>query len=223
PVRVEELVLKPRDEAKLAQLFERFNFKAWLKSLSGGAQAEAAARPMAGASARAAAPSSAPTAHQYQPGPAPERCYEVITSEAVLQEWAGKLEASELAAFDTETSSLDPFAARIVGLSFCLTPGCGNYVPLAHDYAGAPGQIPLERALEILRPWLENPRCGKLGQNTKYDQHVLANHGIRVAGIVHDTLLESYVLESHQRHDMDSLAQRVLGIKTISYDDVTGT
>ncbi len=223
PLHPEELVLKPRDEARLALLFERFNFKAWLKSLSEGAQVEAAARPMLGASARAAAPSSAPSAFEYAPPPAPPRHYEAVASEAALQEWAGKLQASELAAFDTETTGLDPFAARIVGLSFCLTPGQACYVPLAHDYAGAPQQIALERALEILKPWLENPQCGKLGQNSKYDQHVLANHGVKVAGIVHDTLLESYVLESHQRHDMDSLAQRVLGIKTISYDEVTGT
>jgi DNA polymerase-1 len=224
PVKVEALVMQPRDEAKLAQLFERFNFKAWLKSLSEEAQAGAGrTMTMRVASARAAAPSSAPTAHAYEPPPAPQRCYEIITDEQVLREWAQKLETSDLAAFDTETSSLDPFAARIVGLSFCLTPGCGNYIPLAHDYAGAPGQIPLERALAILRPWLESPANGKLGQNTKYDQHVLANHGVQVSGIAHDTLLQSYVLESHQRHDMDSLAQRVLGVKTISYDDVTGT
>jgi len=223
PVHPAELVLTTRDEARLAQLFERFNFKAWLKSLSEGAQADAAAGPMPAGNARTAAPSSAPSAHQYSPPPAPPRRYEAVTSEAMLQAWVQKLEASELAAFDTETTGLDPFAARIVGLSFCATPGSACYVPLAHDYAGAPPQIALERALDILTPWLENPRCGKLGQNSKYDQHVLANHGIRVAGIVHDTLLESYVLESHQRHDMDSLAQRVLGIKTISYDDVTGT
>ena len=224
PVHVEELVLKPRDEARLAQLFERFNFRAWLKSLSGQAQEDVPDAPRAtAANARAAAPSSAPSAQIFEHGAAPQRCYELVTTEAALQEWARKLEAAELAAFDTETTGLDPFAARIVGLSFCITPGCGNYVPLMHDYAGAPDQIGLGRALEILTPWLENPRCGKLGQNSKYDQHVLANHGIHVAGIAHDTLLESYVLESHQRHDMDSLAQRVLGIRTISYDDVTGS
>ncbi len=224
PVHVEELVLKPRDEASLAVLFERFNFRAWLKSLSGQAQDDAQDAPrVAGGNARAAAPSSAPSAQAFEHGTPPQRCYELVTTEAALQEWAGKLEAAELAAFDTETTGLDPFAARLVGLSFCITPGCGNYVPLKHDYAGAPDQISLERALDILRPWLENPRCGKLGQNSKYDQHVLANHGVRVAGIVHDTLLESYVLESHQRHDMDSLARRVLGIQAISYDEVTGT
>src|SRR2546430_7998919 len=96
-------------------------------------------------------------------------------------------------------------------------------LPLAHNYAGAPGQLGVERALAMLKAWLENEERKKLGQNIKYDQHVLANHGIVLRGIAHDTLLESYVLESHARHDMDSLASRHLGLKTLTYDEVTGT
>src|SRR5207244_6231443 len=107
--------------------------------------------------------------------------------------------------------------------SFSVNAGRAAYLPLAHDYAGAPGQLGVERALAMLKPWLENEERKKLGQNIKYDQHVLANHGIVLRGIAHDTLLESYVLESHARHDMDSLASRHLGLKTLSYDEVTGT
>jgi DNA polymerase-1 len=151
------------------------------------------------------------------------RDYQMICDEQELTKWLRALERAPLAAFDTETTSLDPLAARLVGVSLALEPGRAAYVPLAHEYAGAPAQIGVTRALELLRPWLEDARCPKLGQNSKYDQHVLANHGIFLAGVVHDTLLQSYILESHQRHDMDSLAQRVLGAQTISYDDVTGT
>jgi DNA polymerase-1 len=151
------------------------------------------------------------------------RNYETVSTEEELARWIGLLEAAPLVSFDTETTGLDPMTAQLVGMSFSVEAGRAAYVPLAHDYAGAPEQIGVERALAMLRPWLENPRAGKVGQNAKYDQHVLANHGVALAGFVHDTLLQSYVLESHQRHDMDSLAQRLLGAKTISYDEVTGT
>jgi DNA polymerase-1 len=107
-------------------------------------------------------------------------------------------------------------------MSFCIEPGSAAYLPLAHNYAGAPQQLGVDRALAVLRPWLESADRPKLGQNLKYDEHVLANHGVRLGGIVHDTLLESYVLESHLRHDMGSLAERHLQLATISYDDVTG-
>src|SRR5437879_12377155 len=113
--------------------------------------------------------------------------------------------------------------AKLGGMSFCVVAGRAAYLPLAHDYAGAPGQLGLEGALRMLKPWLENEARKKLGQNIKYDQHVLANHGVALRGIAHDTLLESYVLESHARHDMDSLASRHLGLKTLTYDHVTAT
>src|SRR5712672_215651 len=135
-----------------------------------------------------------------------ERRYETLFEEADLARWLKDLEAAEL-----------------VGMSFSVLAGRAAYLPLAHNYAGAPNQLGVERALAILKPWLESEKRKKVGQNIKYDQHVLANHGIALTGIEHDTLLESYVLESHARHDMDSLASRHLGLKTLTYDEVTGT
>ncbi|MFP5463050.1 MAG: DNA polymerase I, partial [Gammaproteobacteria bacterium] len=133
-----------------------------------------------------------------------------------------KISAAELTAFDTETTSLDPMAAKLVGMSFAVEPGEAAYLPLAHRNADAPAQLPLTEVLDKLRPWLESDKHAKLGQNLKYDAHVLANHGITLRGIAHDTLLESYVLESDKPHDMDSLARRHLGLTTISYTDVCG-
>jgi len=213
PLGVDELTLKARDDARLAELFARFGFKAWLRDVTSGSTPDAADPPAPALSNAAVVPVQAVTT----------RNYETVSTEEELARWIGVLEAAPLVSFDTETTGLDPMTAQLVGMSFSVEAGCAAYVPLAHDYAGAPEQIGVERALAMLRPWLENPRAGKIGQNAKYDQHVLANHGVALAGFVHDTLLQSYVLESHQRHDMDSLAQRLLGAKTISYDEVTGT
>jgi DNA polymerase-1 len=133
-----------------------------------------------------------------------------------------KLEAAPLACWDTETSSVDPFSAHLVGLAFSVTPGEAAYIPVGHRYPGTPAQLDERAVLERLKSWLEDPASLKVGQNGKYDRHVLANRGIVVRGVVHDTLLQSYVLESHQRHDMDSLAQRHLGAKTLLYEEVAG-
>jgi DNA polymerase-1 len=135
---------------------------------------------------------------------------------------AGALAAAELVAFDTETTSLDPMLARIVGLSLSVEPGHACYVPMAHDYAGAPGQLSVDEVLGRMRDWLEDPGARKVGQNLKYDMHVLENHGVRLAGVEHDTLLQSYVLEAHRSHDMDSLAARHLDRRTITYEEVAG-
>ncbi len=215
PFKMEELKLAPRDEKRLAELFARFGFKSWSKDATAGPGEE-----------RGPAPSSEPPASAPNVVPARpivERRYETLLTEDDLKRWLKDLEAAEFVAFDTETTSLDPMQARLVGMSFAAVPGRAAYLPLAHNYAGAPGQLGVEPALAILKPWLENARAKKLGQNIKYDQHVLANHGVRLSGIVHDTLLQSYVLESHARHDMDSLAERHLGVKTITYDEVTGS
>jgi DNA polymerase-1 len=204
PVKPEDLLPQTRGEAELSGLFQRFGFKSWLKD---PAQEGAAA--------------SAPAQAHSEPEPI-ERRYETILDEQQMAEWLKLLDGAALVAFDTETTGLDPLTAQLVGMSFCAEPGRAGYLPLAHNYAGAPPQLGVARALALLRPWLEDAAKPKLGQNLKYDQHVLANHGVRLRGVVHDTLLESYVLESHLRHDMGSLAERHLHLPTISYDEVTG-
>lgn len=149
--------------------------------------------------------------------------YQVIYSEADLDRWLEKLGQAEVFAFDTETTSLDYMQARIVGLSFAVSPHQAAYVPLGHDYLGAPEQLDCGRVLEKFKPLLEDPDVAKLGQNLKYDMSVLANHGISLAGIKFDTMLESYVADSTgSRHDMDSLALKYLGEKTIHFEDVAG-
>jgi DNA polymerase-1 len=150
------------------------------------------------------------------------RHYETVLDQPALERWIAKLDAAPLACFDTETTSLDPMAAQLVGLSFSVEAGTACYLPLAHRYPGAPDQLDREAVLARLKPWFESPHHAKVAQNAKYDCHVLANHGVAVKGIAHDTLLASYVLESHQRHDMDSLAMRHLGAKTILYEEVAG-
>lgn len=223
PLEFDDLALKAPDAEKLAELYTRFGFKTWLRELQGEAPAVEGRGPglaASGAPGRGAAPTGPAV-----PAPAErvERRYELLLTEADVRRWLGRLEACELAGFDTETTSLDPFAARLVGMSFAVAPGEAAYLAIDHRYPDAPDQLGVEAALALLKPWLEDAARRKVGQNLKYDQHVLANHGVRLAGIAHDTLLEHYVLESHARHDMDSLAERYLHEQTIAYDDVTGT
>ena len=149
--------------------------------------------------------------------------YDIVTSQQALDNWLEQLRAAELFAFDTETTSLDYMAARIVGVSFAVEPGRAAYVPLAHDYLGAPAQLERDAVLALLKPLLEDDAQAKVGQNLKYDASVLANHGISLRGIRFDTMLESYVLDSTAtRHDMDSLALKYLGHKTIHFEDIAG-
>ena len=216
PVKLEALCPQPLDTAALAALFSRFGFRTWLREVeeTGGAT-------LTGAPTSALEP-LAPAARKSDFKPVTTRAYEAVLTEAALEAWLARMDAADLVSFDTETTSLEPMLAQIVGFSVAVEPGAAAYVPLAHRYAGAPDQLDREAVLARLKPWLENPQRAKLGQNLKYDMHVLANHGIRLAGVAHDTLLESYVLESHKPHDMDSLAERHLGMKTISYAEVAG-
>ena len=155
-------------------------------------------------------------------GPEPDKVYEQVLTEAQLDAWIARIEAADLVAFDTETTSLDPSRAEVVGLSLSIEPFQACYIPLAHRYAGAPDQLDRDLVLGRLRRWLESPDHAKVGQNLKYDMHVLANHGIGFAGLVHDTLLQSYVLEAHRTHGMDALAARHLDRQTITFEEVAG-
>ena len=153
------------------------------------------------------------------------RHYEAILIEAQLDEWLARIDAAELTAFDTETTSLDPLRARLVGMSFCVNAGHAAYLPLAHRTldASGPKQLDFDATLAKLKPWLEDATKKKVGQNLKYDTHVLANHGIHLAGVAHDTLLQSYVFESHRNHSLEDLARRHLGVEDlVSYEDVCG-
>jgi len=152
-----------------------------------------------------------------------DAAYDLVLAREAFDAWLGRLAGAELFAFDTETTSLDYMRAELVGVSFAVAPGQAAYVPLAHSYPGAPGQLERDWALERLRPLLEDPNRAKLGQNLKYDMSVLANHGVVLRGIAHDTMLESYVLDSTAtRHDMDSLAKKYLDLDTIHFEQVAG-
>ncbi|WP_345793252.1 DNA polymerase I [Thauera sp. JM12B12] len=227
PVGLDELPARDDDKAALRALYERFEFNSWLKDLDGGAESVAASK--------AAAETRRFDGQGDQWGQTPliagsgskgsdpiDPVYVTILDWPSFDDWLEKISAAALTAFDTETTSLDPMAAKLVGMSFSVEPGEAAYLPLAHRNPDAPAQLPLSEVLERLKPWLESDKHAKLGQNLKYDAHVLANHGIRLAGIAHDTLLESYVLESDRPHDMDSLAKRHLGLTTITYTDVCG-
>jgi DNA polymerase-1 len=217
PVSLDDLVDGEGNLEQQKSLFARFGFRSWLREASGNA----AAAPAAQAEALAAPATLAPAVDAAAEGTPARRRVVTVSDEAALDALVAQLESAELVGFDTETTGLETMSARLVGMSFAYGDSA-LYLPLTHDYPGAPAQVGLERALERLKPWLENEQRRKVGQNLKFDAHVLANHGIRLTGIAHDTLLESYVYEVHLRHDLDSLAQRHLGWTTISYDEVTG-
>ncbi len=209
PVSLHDLGPQPPDMVKLAELYERLDFKSWLRELQQESQAEGGADALSGGGAPAGSNLV-------------QADYETILTPEQLDEWMMRIAAAPLASLDTETTGLDPMRAELVGISFSVEPHHGAYIPLGHRYTGVPRQLPLDFVLEKLKPWLTDPSAPKLGQNLKFDRHVFANHGIGLKGIVHDTLLQSYVFESHRPHDMDNLALRHLGIKTITYDEVTG-
>jgi len=211
-----DLAPQPQDKARLAELFDHFDFKSWRRELDLPMSETRAALPPVTASGMAG------TGDLFAASAVNTRHYETILSEAALQRWLDQIAAAPLVCFDTETTSLDPLQAKIVGMSFSVEAGTGAYLPLTHDYAGAPTQLDFATTLQRVKPLLENPAILKVGQNLKYDKHVLANHGIALNGIAHDTLLQSYVLESHRTHNMDDLAMRHLGIKTITFEEVAG-
>jgi DNA polymerase-1 len=215
PVGLEGLTAREPDAAKLAAFLERYGMKTMLREVRGGAApAPRAAAPAQPASAEPAAPATPIEC-------AKRRVYLTIQDERGLAEFMPFLEKAGLVGFDTETTGLEPMTATLVGMSFAFGDSAW-YLPLAHAYPGAPAQVGVEPALKLLRPWLESEDAKKVGQNLKFDAHILANHGVALRGVAHDTVLESYVLEVQERRDLDTLSQRHLGWKTVSYDEVTG-
>ncbi|WP_423381743.1 DNA polymerase I [Burkholderia sp. LMG 32019] len=206
-----EASLKTDGEARdlMRDIFARYGFKTWLREVD-SAPAEGG-----GADAPEGEPAPVVAADIV-------REYDTIQTWEQFDAWFAKIDAAALTAFDTETTALDPMLARLVGLSFSVEPGKAAYLPVAHRGPDMPEQLPIDEVLARLKPWLESADRKKVGQHMKYDAQVLANYDIALNGIEHDTLLESYVVESHRTHDMDSLALRHLGVKTIKYEDVAG-
>ncbi|GAA0915426.1 DNA polymerase I [Rothia nasimurium] len=211
-----DLTMRERDVEALRELYARYDFKAALKDLDSGNL------PAPAASSVAAAPTAATTTPEAAPF-AGEAEYELVFDEAHFARWVEKLETAPLIAFDTETTSIDAMQAEIVGVSLAVEPGKAAYIPLAHDYPGAPKQLSREHVLGALKPILEDATRPKVGQHGKYDINVLSHYGVNVRGLAHDTMLESYVYNATAtRHDMDSLANRYLGYTTIKYEQVAG-
>ena len=252
------------DKPKLAELFDRFEFKSWRKELDNMPDSAGALPVSPSPSAWPISPS--PSAWPISPSPSASlhplpskgeglfnsplplageggaerrvrgdatsneidytpittRNFETILTNQQLDAWLAKLGAAELICVDTETTSLDPLTAKIVGLSFSIEAGSAAYLPLTHDYFDAPEQLNFAESLAKIKPILENENIKKVGQNLKYDQHVFKNHGIALKGIAHDTMLQSYVFESHKTHGMDALSERHLGIVPISFESVAG-
>jgi DNA polymerase-1 len=208
----ESLALTPVDADGLLAFYERFGFKSLRRELE-----EAAARAVVDAGGATDASTEPPADAK-----SIATHYETIFSDEALGVWLAKIAAAELTAIDTETDSLDGMRAQIVGISLAVAPGEAAYIPLRHNYAGAPDQLPIDAVLARLKPWLEDATKPKLGQNIKYDTHVFANAGVEVRGYVHDTMLQSYVLEAHKPHSLESLAERHLGRKGLTYEDLCG-
>lgn len=209
----ETFIKRPEDIAGLKKAYERYGFKSWLRELN------------------AAFPGKKDDKDQFElfdelvsrSGKFVEKqTYETVLTEKQLDDWFCQIDRAELTSLDTETTSLDSMKAKLVGISLSVEPGRAAYIPLGHHMIEPVEQLSVDYVLERLKNWLEDSNKKKVGQNLKYDSHIFANYGIHLKGIKHDTLLESYVLESHRRHDMDSLSERLLEHKPISYEEICG-
>lgn len=218
-----DLTVSAPDVDTLQQLFKQYEFKRWLADVEAGiwlenkkgagAKAAGAAKPAVAAEA----PKALAEAKLSQDG------YVTILDEATFTDWLARLKKADVFAFDTETDGLDTLTANLIGLSFAIAPGEAAYLPVAHDYLDAPAQLDRAYVLKALKPLLEDEKALKVGQNLKFDMSLLARYGIEMRGIAYDTMLESYVLDSvGGRHDMDSLADRYLGHKTITFEEIAG-
>jgi len=240
---IDSIAVGAMNTGALAQFYEKFGFKGLARALGAATNAPDAAGSGNGVgSAKRSADGSdlisvrgptrerdlfdEPEPTQTSNAPATPKVsilrYDTVLTWEAFDLWLAKIQAADLVALDTETTSLDEMRAQIVGISFSVTPGEAAYIPLAHAYADAPAQLPLADVLAKLKPWLEDASRHKLGQHVKYDRHVFANHGIEVQGYVHDTMLQSYVLEVTKPHGLASLAERHLGRTGISFEDLCG-
>jgi DNA polymerase-1 len=206
--------LKPKaqDQSALENLYQRFEFKNWLNEIKDGAHKKNISSYVSAEKVSIKSPSQFISKIKY----------DTIFDETLLNSWLKKVKEKSYLCVDTETNSLDPMQAKIVGISMAVTPGEAAYIPLAHDYPGTAKQLSLDHTLSLLKPILEDEQIKKIGQNIKYDSHVFLNHGIHLKGIQHDTMLQSYVTESHQSHGMDNLSLRHLGHACVSYEEVAG-
>ncbi|CAI2000992.1 DNA polymerase I [Serratia proteamaculans] len=220
-----DLQVSPLDVDTLQQLFKQYEFKRWLADVEAGIWLEG--KKGAGVKATSAAKSSASAVAETGKAPAEatlsQEGYVTILDEDTFAEWLEKLKKAEVFAFDTETDGLDTLTANLIGLSFAIAPGEAAYLPVAHDYLDAPAQLDRAHVLATLKPLLEDEKALKVGQNLKFDMSLLARYDITLRGIAFDTMLESYVLDSvGGRHDMDSLSDRYLGHKTVTFEEIAG-
>jgi DNA polymerase-1 len=229
PEGMADLLHRDKDWRLMAEQFRHHGFRTWLKEaesqLGSAAPVQIGLEPAARPAELSTQTELFGAAEPHAPTPAdtaPERSYETILTEAQLDEWLDRINLAPLTAFDTETNSIDQMNARIVGISFAVTPGEAAYLPLAHTAPGVPHQLDFDTTLARLKPWLEDEHKKKVGQNLKYDRHVLANHGITLRGVHDDTMLASYVVESHLTHGMEDLAVRHLGEKTLTFEEICG-
>lgn len=212
----EQLLITDIDVNKLVELFTYYGFHRWQKELIAGTFLKQQKNGIAGESLSLLEDQQHSVTAQKK-----ETDYQCILTHEQLDDWVIKLTNSKQFAFDTETDNVDHVHAKLVGISLSVEPYQAAYIPLAHQYLGVPEQLPLTEVLAKLKPVLENPEIKKIAQNAKFDYSILANYGIKVSGIAFDTMLESYVLNSTERHDMDSMANRYLNHKTITYDELT--
>ncbi|MDO9357705.1 MAG: DNA polymerase I [Polaromonas sp.] len=231
---MDSIAMGPQQTGALKDFYEKYGFKGLVRQIDvettppeliGGPEGRHATKAKAVDSSPGLFDEPAAGAETDSP-PLAERVtnlrYDTVLDWETFDRWLAKIEAADLVALDTETTSLDEMLAKIVGLSFSVSPGEAVYIPLTHDYPDAPAQLPLDEVLARLKPWLVNPDKAKLGQHIKYDRHVFANHGIEVQGYRHDTMLQSYVLEVTKPHGLASLAERHVGRSGINYEDLCG-
>ena len=218
-----DLKLQPQDTTRLAELYKRLDFKTWLRELQ---QKLHLKQQIIGSSevipVQLIASDQLMEETQRTLITPPSTCYQTILTESVLDEWISYINSAPVVSIGIETTGLDIMKERLVGLSFSVTPNHAAYLPISHCYVGAPQQLTIDLVLDKLKSWLENPLKLKLGQNLKYAKHIFAIYSIVLRGIEHDTLLQSYVTESHRPHDLANLALRHLGLKTINYDEIVG-